>query len=146
MVKDLVWYKRNVNYNLGVRKFPGDKDGVLLSAGNPYVSIEREELRDFKMANKRILIEGQLLETTEPSTEWETSNSVSDTEITELTGNHLKLKSRLPSISSVPILYKILEDAKTRDRAKRVINMIQGRIDELEEEVDFASNVLKRND
>lgn len=145
MAKDLVWFKKNVNYNISVRKFTGDRDGVFLSNNSPYVSIERDDIRDFRMANKRLIVEGQLVETEEPTTEWETSNSLSDEEITNLVKNHLSLKSKLPGITSVPILYKMLEEAKSKDRAKRIINMIQGRIDELEEETDFATDVLSRN-
>jgi hypothetical protein len=145
MAKDLVWFKKNVGYNIAVRRYTGDKDGVFLSGNNPYVSVERDDLRDFKMANRKLLTEGQLIETEEPSVEWDVVNAISDEEIVELTSNHLKLKSRLPQVTSVPILYKLLEEAKQKERAKRVINMIQARIDDLEEETDFANTILGRD-
>ena len=37
MAKDLVWFKKNVSYNLGVRRFKGDKDGVLLNGDSPFI-------------------------------------------------------------------------------------------------------------
>jgi hypothetical protein len=146
MAKDLVWFKKNVGYNIGVRRFQGDKDGVFLSGNSPFISVERDDIRDFKFANKKLLQDGSLIETEEPSVEWDTTNALTDEEIADLTGKHVLLKSRLPAITSVPILYKMLEDAKSRDRAKRVINMIQARIDELEEDTDFANSVLNRNE
>ena len=145
MVKDLVWYKKNVGYNVGVRKYPGDVIGVLLNSDNPFVSINRDDLRDFKVANKSAIINALIIETTEPSVEWDNPNAISDEEVTALVKQRLTLKSRLPSFTSVPILYKLLDEAKSQDRAKSIISMIQARIDELEEETDFVTPVLNRN-
>lgn len=140
MVKEFVYYKKNVNYNVGIRYFHGDKDGKILSSGDPVVAIEKENEQDFRLANKRLIIEGLLLPTSAPVMDWETPNVLTDEEVTALVKNRLGLKSRLPSITSVPILYKLLEEAKSQDRAKSIINMIQGRIDEIEEIDDFSSD------
>lgn len=145
MAKDLVWYKKNVGYNVGVRKYPGDAMGVLLNGDNPFVSVERDDLRDFKMANKRAIMDALIVEATEPSVEWDNPNAITDEEVTSLVKQRLALKSRLPSFTSLPILYKILDEAKTQDRAKSIISMIQARIDELEEETDFVTPILNRN-
>lgn len=128
-----VWYTKNVNYNVGVRMFPKDNDGVILTGAEPFVSVDEANLRDFKQANKRILIESLIIPTTEPSVDWETDNALSDDEVETLVKNYLALKNRLPKIDSLPILYKLVEAARTQDRAKRIISMIQARIDELEE-------------
>jgi len=145
MVKDLVWYKKNVGYNVGVRKYPGDAIGVLLNSDNPFVSVDRDNLSDFKRANKRAIVEALIIEAPEPTTEWDNPNIITDEEVTALVKQRLALKSRLPSFTSVPILYKLLDEAKTQDRAKSIISMIQARIDELEEETDFVTPVLNRN-
>jgi len=134
MAKEMVYFKKNVNYNIGVRMFPHDSQGRILTGADPYVGVELDNLRDFKQANKNILIAGLLISADEPSVDWETSNALSDTEIAALVKNHLQLKQRLPGISSLPILYKLIEEAKSQERAKRILNMIQARIDELEEE------------
>ena len=133
-----VYYKKTVNYNIGVRRFIGDSDGVLLSGANPVVEVPKEDLRDFKIANKEAFINGLIIEVEEPSIEWETNNTLSDQEVTDLVKNYLSLKNRLPKIDSVPVLYRILEEAKLQDRAKRIVSLIQSRIDELEEEDDFS--------
>ena len=133
MAKEMVYFKKNVNYNVGVRMFPRDADGQVLTGADPYVGVEVENLRDFKQANKRILVEGLIVSAEEPSVEWETTNALTDEEISDLVRSLLKLKSRLPTISSLPILYKMQEEAKNQDRAKSIKDLIQARIDLLEE-------------
>lgn len=134
MAKEYVYYKKNVNYNIGVRMFPYDKDGKVLTGADPFVAVDIETLRDFKQANKQALLAGLLISVDEPNIDWETANAINDEEIASLVKNHLQLRSRLPNISSLPIMYKLQEEAKSQDRAKRILNMIQVRIDELEDE------------
>lgn len=131
----LVYYGKNVKYNVGVRKFLGDRDGLLLTGSNPWVAIPEDELRDFKIANKSSLLSGLIKEIPEPELEWETANAVGDDEVRQLVKEYFKLKQRLPQIDSIPILYKMLEEAKSQDRAKRIINLIQARIDEVGDDV-----------
>ncbi len=139
MVTDKVYYKKNVNYNVGVRRFVGDADGVILTGADPFVDIKLDDLRAFKQANKRVIMEGLIVAAEEPSVDWETDNAISDEEISALVKNYLALKNRLPKVNSLPILYKLVEEARTQDRAKRIISLIQNRIDELEE-VDAPIN------
>lgn len=140
MVKEYIYWKKNVNYNVGVRMFSGDKDGVLLSGASPIVTVDAENARDFKLANKLAITSGLIVPSEEPTVDWETANAVTDEEIGSLVKNYLQLKQRLTKIDSISILYKLLEEAKSQDRAKRIISMIQARIDEIEEEDTFSSD------
>lgn len=129
----MFYFQKNVLYTLGVRFYRGDPDGAVLNSAQPWVAVKESQLRDFKLANKRSFVQGLLKEIEEPDVDWETPNSISDEEVTDLVKNWLKLKSRVPTIDSLPILYKMREEAKVQDRAKRITSLIQARIDELEE-------------
>ena len=137
MEEDLVFFKRNVNYTVGVRLFVGDRDGVVLTTDSPTIGIAAAKLREFKNANKQALLSGSIIEIEEPLIDWETPNALSDEDIDILLKNHLKLKSEINLISSLPILYKLIGKAKERDLSKRTISLIQARIDEVEPD-DFA--------
>lgn len=133
--EELQFYKVNVGYSVVVRLFEGDKDGVLLSPrGRDSIGIAADKIRDFKNANKAAIIEGKIVPIEEPSMDWETANALTDADVADLLKNYLKLKSAIPTIDSLPILYKLIEEAKSRDLSKRTLSLIQARIDELEPE------------
>jgi len=138
---ELIYYKRNVNYVVGGRFFLGDWQGWTLTNENPYVAVDKEKLRDFKIANKRAIIEGLIVESTEPSIDWETPNAVTDEKASELIKNYFALKNELPKIDSLSTLYKILEAAKDQNRPKKTITLIENRVEEVggeTEEVTLA--------
>lgn len=139
MAEGKVYYRKTVGYTIGVRRFRGDPLGVVLDTLNPVVEVDRDKLRDFKLANKSALIAGIIMETDEPTIEWETDNALTDAEITELTKSFLSLKARLKKITSLPILLRILEDAKTNDRPRKTLSLIEARVEELDGEEDNFS-------
>jgi hypothetical protein len=58
----MLYYKRNVNYVVGGRFFPTDATGWTMTNDYPiFVVIKPDNLRDFKLANKRAIIEGLIV-------------------------------------------------------------------------------------
>ena len=93
---EYVYYRKNVPYVIGGRFHARDSVGFSLSPAQPWVAVPVEGLRDFKMANKRALVEGLIIPAEEPSFDWETDNAVSDEQALELVkGNFLTLKKTL---------------------------------------------------
>jgi hypothetical protein len=136
MAKELVYYVKNVGYFVGLRHHINDPIGILLTHDNPYVGVEIDDLRNFKLANKRAILEGLIVPADEPSLEWETDNGLTDDEISELLKNYLKLKSKLPRVTSLSIAFKMLNAAKEQNKSPKIINLIQTHIDGLEEMID----------
>lgn len=133
MEQELTYYKVNVGYSVGVRFFIGDRDGVMLHPkGEAVVAVPTSKLRDFKNANKASLINGLIILVEEPTLDWETANALTDDNISELLKVFTKLKSTIPTIDSLPILYKMSELARSRELSKKTLSLIQSRIDELE--------------
>ena len=134
MVKEdkvYITYKKNVIYNVGIRRFVGDNDGVILTNEIPSYRVEEDLLRDFKIANRRVITEGLIVEAEEESLDWDVSNAVTDEQVQDLLKNYAKLKSTLNTISSVPVVQKILIAANDKDASKRTISLIQARLDEI---------------
>jgi hypothetical protein len=135
MAEELSYYKVNVGYSVGVRLFIGDKDGSILSpGGQDTIAVPIDRLRDFKNANKKSIINGMIIPVDEPNLQWETTNALTDEDISDLLKVFTKLKSTIPTIDSLPILYKMLDMAKFRELSKKTLSLIQSRIDELEPE------------
>ena len=129
--KEYTYYKKTVVYTVGVRMFRNDPLGAALDNANPVVQVDKEKIRDFKLANKEAIMSGLIIEVEEPTIEWETENALTDTEITDL-------KAKLPKIDSLSLLYRILEDAKAHDRTKKTLQLIEARIEDLEVEDNFS--------
>lgn len=129
---DRVYFKKNANYNIGVRIFPSDWNGVVLTEENPYVGIDTDKIKDFKRANRVLIEKGMLIQSDEPSTDYENANLLSDEEVTLLVkGNVLKLKKRLNEISSDATVGRILEEARLQNKGEKTINMIMERMEQL---------------
>lgn len=136
-MSNFVYFKRNVKYVVGGRFFPTDPIGFTLTGDNPYVAVKVENLRDFKLANKRTLMDGLIVETPEPSVDWETPNAITDEQAEEFVKKPVvALRHELAALTSVPTLYKLLDTAKRLERNQKSINAIQARIDEVEPEED----------
>lgn len=144
MVKDdTVYYtfKKNVPYyNIGIRHFRGDNDGVVLTNEFPTVRVKEEDLREFKMANKQHLLEGKLIPVDEDNLEWDTANAVTDDQVNDLLKNYAKLKSTLQTLTSVAIVQKIMTAADEQEKSQKTRSLIRARLDELTpDEEDFIS-------
>lgn len=135
-MKDYLYYKRNVPYTVVVRRHSTDTQGYALNTTTPWISIEAETLRDFKLANKRFIIDGIIVPSEVPSTDWETPNALSDEDITELLKNYMKLKNTLHVLDSIPTLFRLLDAAKDQDKSEKTKRLIKVRLEELGEEFD----------
>jgi hypothetical protein len=128
-------FRKNVPYyNVGVRRTRWDTDGILLTNEFPTVRIEDEDLREFKLANKYNLNNGLIVNVDEEDITWDENNAVTDEQVDELLKNYAKLKSTLPTITSLVILKKILDKAEEQEKPKKTRSLIQARLDEIEPE------------
>lgn len=132
-VKKVVYFKRNVPYTVGGRFNVADTQGFVLNRLQPWIGIPADNLRDFKMVNRRALVEGLIIETSEPSVDWETPNALTDEAVDELLKSYLKLKATLAEVTSVSILSKMLERAKEQNKSGKTVSLIQSRLDEVSE-------------
>lgn len=133
-MKEFVYYEKNVQFPIGVRMFLNDSAGVLLTNVEPFIAVDVENLRDFKLANKRLIIEGLIKPTEAPDLDWDTPNTISDEEVTQLLKNTLKLKSKLEGINSYPIVNKFLLAAQEQNKSPKTLELIKTRLDELAED------------
>jgi hypothetical protein len=90
-----------------------------------------DKVNDFKMANRRFIMDGIILETEEPNVNWATPNALENEDIDELLKNYLKLKATVAEVDSASILIKILERAKEQNKSAKITTLIQDRLDEL---------------
>lgn len=135
----VIFFKRNVDYVVGGRYFPTDAVGWTMTNDYPYVSVPEENLRDFKIANKRTIIEGLIIQSDPPNIDWETPNTISDDEANELVKQFLPLKQKLQQVTSVSTVVKLLEIAKKDERPPKTIKIIEARLAELSDDDDFGS-------
>lgn len=125
---EFVYYKKNVPFNVGVRFFLRDADGMVLTNENPYVNIDKENIKDFLMANKHAIQKGLIIEAPEPSFDFVTENTITDEEAAEIVKNLFILKKRLPLVTSEATLGKLYEAAKEQGRSKKILDMIEDRL------------------
>lgn len=126
----IIWhyYKINVSFPVGVRLFPRDPNGLVLSQSNPYVNIREENLRDFRRANSEAISKGLIKAVEEPSTDFENANTITDEEATELVKNLFMLKKKLPELTSEAIVGKLYAEAKRQKRSQKIIDLIEDRL------------------
>jgi hypothetical protein len=129
------YYKKTVGYIVGGRRFMGDSTGFVLSEEHPWVGIPESGLRDFKIANKYSLINGLIVETTEPSVDWETTNVYTDEQIDALFKLGVtKVRKTLPEITSIPTVARMVERAKAQRRSEAMIDVLEERLEEIDHE------------
>lgn len=133
-VVKMFYYEKTVPYSVGVRYFPGDPQGRLLTGSQPWVAVREEGLRDFKLANKKAIMDGLIRETVEPTVDWETPNTFSEAEIDDLLKNMLKLKKTLKEVTSVAIVGKMLTRAKETNKSQAMIDLLQEKMEEVDDE------------
>lgn len=129
--EELIFYKRNVPYVVGVRMHLGDNVGKALSEGNPYVVVKESQLRDFKRANKIAIRDGLIVETKEPDWDDESPNSIDDDKAAEIVKNVFGLKKALASFTSEVPIRKLLEQAEAQKRPEKTIKLIKNRLVEI---------------
>lgn len=139
--KAYTYYKKNVPYYLTVRMSIRDNVGKLLTTEDPFVAVDQDEIRDFKLANKRAIIDGLILPADEPALDWETPNTLTDEEILNTLKSYLQLRSRMSTITSVPIIYKFLNKAKETNKSEKILQLIKDRLEELDELIESPSDM-----
>lgn len=127
----LYYFKLNAPYSVGIRFFPRDEKGKVLSQNDPYVAVEESKLRDFKRANKLAIINGLVLESEEPNMDFDTPNMVDDEKAAEIVKNVFVLKKALAEMTSPTIVEKLLLEAQLQDRPTKTVKLIEARLAEL---------------
>lgn len=134
--EELVYYKTNVMYSVGVRYHMGDKDGKVLTGLDPYVAIPKSKERDFRRANRNQIEKGLIIPTQEPSVDWDTPNQIDDDKAASLVKNILALKKALREIDEPAIVSKLLDEAKAQDRPHKTVELIEKRLSEMQENLE----------
>lgn len=140
-----VYYKKNVNYTIGVRYFIGDNQGKSLTESDPFVAVRENKDRDFKRANQRHFKDGLLISTTEPSYDVDTVNDIDDEKAHAVVKNVMILKKTLKEIDSPSIISKLLQIAKDDNRSHKTIEMIEARLEEFDVESPLLMRGLEEN-
>jgi hypothetical protein len=134
MAPKMTYYQKTVNYTVGGRMFIGDPLGFVLTGAVPWVAVRDDQLRNFKIANKRSIVEGLIIEVDEPSTDWETPNTYTDEQIDAILKNYLSLKKALATITSISTVARMLERAKTQRRPEKTIVLLEEYLEEIDDE------------
>lgn len=130
---ELVYYKVNVPYPVGVRWNVRDNIGRVLSSQDPYVAVKAEDLRDFSRANHFAIEKSLIIKTTEPSIEIESGNMIDDEKAAAIVKNELSLKKALADIDSISIVVKLLDQAKLQGVPSKRIKLIEAKLEEFNE-------------
>ncbi len=131
MNENLVFYRKNVPFNVGVRFHMRDNEGMILSNAMPFVAVEQAKLRDFLMANKGSIEKGLIVKSEEPELNIENANIIDDEQAAQIVKNVFVLKKRLTEISSDTALLKLYEAAKAQRRSAKILEMIEERLAEI---------------
>jgi hypothetical protein len=134
----LIYYKTNVKFTIGIRMSLQDRQGRVLTPTYPYIAVKESEIRDFKMANRRMLEKGYLMQVEEPSLDIDTENTITDDQAVELVKSLFTLKKKLPLITSAGTLGKLLDEARVQKRSQKIIDMIEERLSEISPELMFG--------
>lgn len=127
------YFKANIPNSFSVRMYKGDHDGIVLGQYNQIVEVKDSQLKVFKSINRYALNNGYLKELEEEPEDVINPDNVLDLEdIQELLAAPTKLKAKLPNITSVPILYQILQAAQEKGSAKSTLKLIEAQIAEVE--------------
>jgi len=139
--EELFFFKRNVDYVVGVRMFIGDTTGKVLSGNNPYVVVKESELRDFKRANKIAINEALIIPTKEPDWDADSPNAIDDEKAAEIVKNVFALKKALVDFTGEVPIRKLLEQAEKQHRPSKTIQLIKDRLAEItgEDEEEVSS-------
>lgn len=142
MARDLLYWRKTVPYTVSIRRHVLDNNGMLLNASTEWVAIEADTLMDFKIANKKMILDGVIVPMDTPTIDWETPNAISDAEIDDLLKNMLKLRSKLKTVDSAPTLLRLLERAKAQDKSQKIKDAIRERIEEVSGDEILSPNEM----
>lgn len=131
MARDLLYWRKTVPFTVSVRRNVLDNTGLLINETTPWIAIEADTLMDFKIANKKMILDGIIVPADTPTIDWETPNAISDEDMDGLLKNLLKLRSALKTVDSLPTLQRMLERAKSQDKSQKVKDEIRSRIAEV---------------
>lgn len=132
------YYTKTVKYTIGGRRFEGDEKGFVLTERNPYVSVKDEDLRDFRMANKRAIIAGLMIPTEEPSVDWDTPNAITEIRAAEIVKlPYLSLTKELEKITSIPHMSMIVEASKEQNRPIKTQKLVEAKLAKLAADQDI---------
>lgn len=131
MAENLLFYKKNVPYRVGVRRHIKDHEGVVLSDEYPVITIDKSEFREFVLANKLALNSGLIIQVEEPPLDDLSPNAITDEDASEIVKNFFGLKKRLQEVTSEAVLIKLLNVAKAEKRSEKVIGLIMERYEEI---------------
>lgn len=142
MAKDLLYWTKTVPYTVSVRRDILDNTGMIINNSIQWIAIEADELLNFKLANKQMILDGVLIQIETPTVDWQVPNAISNDEMDELLKNLLKLRSKLKTVDSVPTLQRLLERAKEQEKSDKIKSEIKTRI----KEVTGDDEILTRSD
>lgn len=142
MATDLVYWRKTVPYTVVIRRNIVDNIGISLNAVHEWTAIEADSLMDFKIANKKFILDGVIVPMDTPTIDWETPNAISDEEMDELLKNFLKLRSTLKTVDSVPTLTRLLERAKEQDKSQKVKDAIRTRLEEVAGDINLSPSEM----
>lgn len=131
MAKDLLYWRKTVPYTVVLRRHILDNIGVALNGEHEWTAIEADGLMDFKLANKRMILDGVIVPMDTPTIDWDTPNALTDEQMDDLLKNFLKLRSSLKTLDSTPTLTRLLERAKQQDKSQKVKDAIRERLQEI---------------
>lgn len=131
MSENLIYYRKNVPFNVGIRFNLRDNEGMVLSNAMSFVAVEESRLRDFLMANKGSIEKGLIIKSEEPELVIENANIIDDAQAAQIVKNVFVLKKKLAEISSETALLKLYEAAKSQRRSAKVLEMIEERLAEI---------------
>jgi len=131
----IYYYKKTVPYVVGGRRFIGDTAGFVLTPVQPWVGVKESGLRDFKIANKRSITEGLIVQIDEPSVDWESTNVYTDEDIDALFKSGIaKVRKVLPELTSIATVSRMLERAKQQRRSDALIEALEAKLEEIDDE------------
>lgn len=131
MARDLLYWRKTVPYTVVLRRHVLDNIGVALNGEHEWTAIEADGLMDFKLANKRMILDGVIVPMDTPTIDWDTPNALTDEQMDDLLKNFLKLRSSLKTLDSTPTLTRLLERAKQQDKSQKVKDAIRERLQEI---------------
>jgi hypothetical protein len=120
MATEWVYYKKNVNFNVGIRFHLRDSDGLVLTNANPYINIDKVAIQ-----------QGLIIPTEEPELDAVTDNAITDEQAEELVKNLFVLKKKLAQVNSEATLGKLYDAAKRQNRSKKILAIIEDRLAEV---------------
>jgi hypothetical protein len=131
MVTEQVYFKKNVDFSVGIRMYQRDNEGVVLNGANPWIGIPADDLKDFMRANRQAIESGLIVQISEPPLEFNTANTITDEEADALVKNLFSLRKKLPEITSEATLGKLYATAVEQKRSQKIVDMIKERLEDI---------------